>query len=151
MNDFKAGEVQTQLLDDMQHINSDQLLLWYASSRKSAAYFQGLLGRLEQEIQQRIRGSGGTMLPSEEFICELVTTNTYDQAAFRPFLEILTGADLETVFIPAHVEQVEVKDKWDTRKLIALARRYGKEALSIIDRARVPGVAKLRFEPRKKE
>ena len=151
MINSEPREFLPQMLDDMQTVTSDELLLWYNSTHKSLAYFQELLGRLEQEIQGRIRESGGTMLPSEEFICELKTTNTYDQAAFRPFLEILTGADLETVFTPAHVEQVEVKDKWKTQRLLALARRYGDEAMSIIDRARVPGVAKLRFEPRKKE
>ena len=132
-------------------LTNDELLQWYNGQILRLKHAEEAKGHLEQEILRRIAESGGTMLPSEEFICEVKSTNSYDQTAFRPFLEILNSADLETVFTPAHSEQVTVKDRWDTQKLIALARRYGDEAKATIDRARIPGPARLRFEPRKKE
>ena len=129
---------------------ADELLIGaYAAASRELSWVQEELGRIEQAILQRMEQRGATAIPDETYRCELVTTNTYEQASFTPFLEILTVADLETVFVPAHVEQVLVKDKWNTQKLVALARRYGDEAKSIIERAKVPSGRKLKFEKRK--
>ena len=136
------------VLANLRAVTNDVLLRWYDHQLLGLKDIQESVGHLEQEILRRIKESGGTMLPSETFLCELKSTNSYDQTAFRPFLELLNEADLETVFTPAHSEQVTVEDRWDTQKLIALARRYGDEAKAIIERAKVPSGRKLKFEKR---
>ena len=129
---------------------ADELLIGaYAAASRELSWAQAALGRIEQAILQRMEERGATAIPDETYRCELHVSHTYEQASFAPFLEILTAADLETVFVPAHIEPVRVKDKWDTQKLIALARRYGDEAKAIIERAKQESGRRLKFEKRK--
>ena len=147
-------EGQTQLsdrgsmLDLARTISDTELLGWYDAQRAGLEHAQNVSGRLEQEMLQRMEARGATAIPSDEYVCELVVRNTYDQARFRPFLEILSERELQGVFTPAHEETVEVVDKWNTQKLVALAKRYGAEALRIIEQAKLPGARTLKFTKR---
>ncbi len=109
------------------------------------------LGRAEMELIRRMTERGATALPSETFVCELKTTDTYDQIGYGPLKEVFNETDLATCLDPAHTETVYVFDKWNTVKVKALARRYGADALRIVEQARIPGPRRLKFERRDKE
>ena len=139
------------MLDAIGTISDVELLRWYERQQLALSTAKDIEGHLQQEIFRRMDKSGGTMIPSDEFVCEAEVRNTYDQTAFKPFLEILSKVELVNTFIPAHEETILVNDKWNTQKLIAVAKKYGTKALRIIDRARLPGERKLRFSSKQKE
>lgn len=139
------------MLDAIGTISDVELLRWYERQQLALSTAKDIEGHLQQEIFRRMDKSGGTMIPSDEFICEDERRNTYDQAAFKAFGEIFSSSELAQVFTAAHVEEIQVGDKWDTRKVISLAKKYGDAALRIIDQARLPGERKLRFSSKQKE
>ncbi len=124
-----------------------QLLEQYEASRAAASAALIAKGHLEQEIYRRMDERGATAIPDNTYVCELVQQNTYLQEAFTPLKEVLVRADLESVLMPAHPETVQVPDKWNTGKLLALARRLP-EVKEIVDQARTEGRPKLKFEVR---
>jgi hypothetical protein len=131
---------------DIATVSDDGLLEHYENALAWVEHYQRAAGHIEQEIYQRLNERGGTMMPSEEYVCEIQTKNTYLQDAFRPLKEVFSEAELATVLTPAHQELVDLEDKWNTQKLIALAKKYGDQALRIVEYAKVPGPQKLRFE-----
>lgn len=102
----------------------------------------------EQEALRRMAERGATSIPNERFICEVQTRDTYDQVSFTPLKEVFSAADLAEVFTPEHDEVVTVKESWNTVKTKAKARRYGSEALAIVERAKTPGRPTLKFRER---
>ena len=131
--------------------SDESLLLAYSDLTVSIAAQQNIAGHYEQELLRRMAERGATSIPSTEFVCEVKQTDTYSQPGFTPLREILSGMDLDTCFVPAHTERIQVADKWNTVKVKALARRYGDEALAIVERARIPGAPRLKFASRMKE
>ena len=89
-----------------------------------------------------------TSIPSESFICELTSRTQYDQLGFTPLKEIFNDTDLPKCFTPAHIDSVDVPDKWSTQQVIALAKRYGDQALRVVERAKSLGSPRLKFERR---
>mgnify|MGYP001611066366 CR=1 FL=1 len=124
-----------------------QLLAQYEDSRTAVSAALIAKGHLEQEIYLRMENRGSTSIPDNTYVCELVPQNTYLQEAFTPLKEVLVSADLKQVLMPAHPETIEVPDKWNTTRILALARRLP-EVNAITDQARVEGRPKLKFEVR---
>ena len=114
-----------------------------------AAYSEQL-GRCEQEIHRRLAARGATAIPSETFVCEIVTSYTYDQPTLTPLLEMLNNVELAKCYEAAYTpDPVEVPAKWRVQQLLAVARRRGTEALAVVEQAKVESGRKLRFEKRK--
>ena len=124
------------------------LLVMYDQQRETVKNYEQVVGHLEQEILRRMESRAATAIPSEEFVCEAVIRYQYDQPSFGPLKELFNESDLGTCFIPAHQETVEVLDKWTTQKVLALAKRYGQEAIEIVEKARLPAARQLRFARR---
>jgi hypothetical protein len=128
---------------------SDQELL--AEMEHLSAVLDGLkntLGHLEMEAFHRMEERGATAIPSEAYICEIETKSVYDQPSFTPLKEIFNDADLKRCLRPAHIEEVEVADKWTTATVKSLATKYGADALRIVDSARMDSRGRLKFARR---
>ena len=82
---------------------------------------QRLLYETQKEAEQRMETRGATSIPSERFRCELVSDVSYDRT---------------------------VPESWNTAKVKAMARKYGDAALAVVERARVEGRPRLKFEVR---
>ena len=128
--------------------SDEALLRQYAYLCHETERLRTAAGRVEQELFRRMEERGATSIPNDTFICEAVTKNEYNQEGFKPLLEIFSGADVDTCFIPAHPSQAIIPEKWITAKVKALARRYGDVALGIVEKARIPGPRHLTFHPR---
>jgi hypothetical protein len=130
------------------HLSDGELLAEMEHVSAVLDGFRGTLGRLEQEAYRRIEERGATSLPSEIYICELVTTAAYDQVSFGPLKEVFHESDLKKCLTPAHTDTVQVPDKWTTATVKSLATKYGAEALRIVDKARSEGRGRLKFARR---
>lgn len=133
---------------NMTDYSDEALLNRYASHLDQKESIASELGRIEQEMHRRMNERQATAIHSEEFICGKETKDSYSQPAFTPLKEIFYTEDLESCLIWAHEETVQVPDRWETTKVKALAKRYGKEALDIVERARIPGAPRLRLRRR---
>lgn len=129
--------------------SDDELLVTYDWWQQEQAKASAILGRMEQAIMQRMKDRWATAIPSREFVCQMETKDTYSQPAFTPLKEVFNEADLAVCFTAAHEETVQVPDRWTTVKVKALARRYGAEALAIVETARIPGAPRIKFERKK--
>ena len=129
-------------------LDDDQLLAEMEQIGAILDGFRGTLGRLEQEAYRRMEENKATAIPSETYICEMETGFKYDQPSFTPLKEIFNDADLKTCLIPAHIEEVEVKDKWATGTVKGLAVKYGAAALRIVENARTETRGRLIFKRR---
>jgi len=136
---------------DVLHLLSDEELLDdYWRRKGDLEELAKRLGHVEQEIFARMDNRESTAIPSETYVCEAVTKNEYDHTAFTPLKEVFNDADLATCYEPEHTETkpVHYAAKWNTVKVIALAKRYGLKAEGIVARARSQGRPKLKFERR---
>ena len=122
------------------------LLMTYERMQQERDKWAERLGRLEIEMWKRMEDRGATGIPSDEFVCEQETKNTYIQELLFPLKEVFSTAELMKCLIPAHQEIVP--EKWNTNKVIALAKRYGTDAQRIVEQARTPQRPKLKFERR---
>ena len=91
---------------------------------------------------------GATAIPSDEYVCEMEVKNTYDQASLTPLLEIFDRSELSKCYEPEHQETITVKAKWRTQQVIAAAKKRGTTALAVVERARIPGAPRLKFQRR---
>jgi hypothetical protein len=89
-------------------------------------------------------------IPNETWVCEAQVRNTYPALYLTPLKEILSEADLQTCYTPAHQELKDVAEKWDVRKVLPLARRYGEEAQNVVDKAMLTERTGLKFEARER-
>mgnify|MGYP001617384363 FL=1 len=130
--------------------DDDQLLQRYELTLSAQRVVQRQAYELEQEAMRRMEERGATAIPSEHYICEVVQRDTYDQAGFTPLLEMFSEADLIDVYTQERTEQkwVTTPARWDTAKVKAKARRYGIAALDVVERARIEGRPRLKFEVR---
>lgn len=140
-----TGTIIIQILSDA------QLLGRFHAAREALWVARDEVGRCEQEIIRRAeeRGAIGIIDPDGRFQCTVTRQNAYDQTAFTPLLELLTHEQLQKVYEPEHQETRTVPAKWDTVRLIAEARRIGKQALDIIEQARMPGAPRVEFREAK--
>jgi len=131
-------------------LTDDELLAEMENIGAILEGFKDTWGHLEHEVYQRIEERGAKAIPSEAYICELETNAKYDQPSFGPLKEVFNEADLKRCLIPAHTEEIEVKDKWATTTVKSLAVKYGAEALRIFENARMETRGRLIFKRRDK-
>ena len=105
-----------------------------------------ILGRVEQEIWRRMEERQATAIPDRTWTCEAKTRNTYPAMSLTPLKEVFDTTDLADCYTPAHQEVVDVPEKWDVRKVVPLARRYGAQALAIVERAKITERSGLKFD-----
>ena len=104
---------------------------------------------LHQEIIRRCQERKANGIPSETFDCSIIRPITYSQAGFTPLLEVFSRADLKTCYEPEHEVTEMARARGMTAKVIALAKRYGEDALKVVEGARVPGNLTVKFEVKK--
>ena len=132
----------------MDQYSDEALLRRYDSYQEVVEEAVHQKGLLEQEIMRRMRERNAIGIPSDVFTCELRTANTYDHGRFFPLKELLSHDDLTKVFTPEQHKVVVDPERWDTTKLLAVARRYGGEVLRLVEAAKVAGAPKLHFKRR---
>ena len=137
----------TTLQELTRRLTDDELLKIFDTTSTALEQVQANAGRLEQEILRRMEERGARAIPSNTFVCEGVQDHTYDQASFTPLKEVLIEADLKTVLTPGYAEVVWVPDKWATKKVLELARKYP-PVKAVLDKARIEGRLKLKFQKR---
>ena len=133
MNDWKTTVLDHALLEQ------------YAQALKRLQDTREYLGRLEQEIWRRMEERQATAIPNDTWVCEAKTRNTYPAASLTPLKEVFNADDLAACYTPAHQEVVDVPEKWNAHKVIPLARRYGAEALTIVEQAKMTERTGLKF------
>lgn len=129
-------------------LSDENLLAQIAEFRSAMEAYQRYVQHLENEALARMERNGATSIPSEQFICEVQRRDTYDQAGFSPLKEILNEKDLASCWTAEHQVLQVMPESWVTVKVKALAARYGAPALAIVERAKVPGRATLKFAKR---
>ena len=122
-----------------------ELLYWRYELGVRVEETQSRLDWVEGLLLQRMEKRGAISIPSEEYVCEMESKPTYHQPAFAPLKEIFVASDLRECWIPEREHTVIQPEKWDTTRVKRLAKRYGDEALAIVERARVPGRPRLKF------
>ena len=138
-------EVRGEPLDD------DTLLAIYAAAQQNTLDAKEHEGRLEMEILRRMERSGATAIPSETFICEVKSTDSYDQSLFVPFKELLNEQDLAYCYEPEWTEAVIHPARFATTKLKSIANKYGGKHKETFDKARIPGAKRLSFKRREEK
>ena len=128
--------------------DDDWLLQRYALRLEAVRDAQRLVYELEKEIQVRMEDRGAISIPSERFRCELVSDTSYDRTKFTPLKEILNELDLASCWTPATQVLQTVPESWNTAKVKAMAKKYGDTALEVVERARIEGRPRLKFEVR---
>ena len=98
----------------------------------------------EYEIHCRLVQAGTNALPSNEYDIEIkYNTPEYDVSRIRSKLgELISGQELEDLIVPAHIKQLEVKEKVNGRKARSMINKYKgpiEEAIfaSRIDKGRI--------------
>ena len=130
----------------MNEILDAELLETYAETVKWLQEIRDYLGQLEQEIWRRMEERQATAIPDRTWTCEAKTRNTYPAMSLTPLKEVFDTTDLADCYTPAHQEVVDVPEKWDVRKVVPLARRYGAQALAIVERAKITERSGLKFD-----
>jgi hypothetical protein len=128
------------------NISDDDLLYRYEITQRQLKTMQDTLGRLEQEIFHRMEERGSVGIPSDDYTCELKTTNSYDYERLASLKEILNATDLGTCWTPSYQKVVVEPEKWDIRKLVPVAKRYGDRAVGVVEQARSVSSRRLKFE-----
>ena len=134
-----------QIIDPVD-LSDDDLLDEYQSALERRDIAIKEAGLIEQELRFRISGREAIGIPSDHYICEIKTENKYTQVLFTPLKELFNATDLKACLEPEHWDKV--LDRWHTQKTLAAAKRYGKEAMDIVYRAREPGRETLVFKKR---
>ena len=140
-------DIATAMASLLADLPDSKLLQVFDVARKNLGEIQRLIGHCEQEIYQRLEDRQAKAIPDNDFVCEIIPKNSYNQEALTPLREILVEADLVSVLAPAHEEVVLVNDKWNTLKVLALAQRLP-EVQAVVEKARIEGRPKLKFEKR---
>ena len=124
----------------------DRLLYAYRVAQEEVA-------ALRQEIEMRMMERGATAIPDDHYLCEMPKRFSYDPALFTPLKEVLSSQELDQCWkapwdetVPEHVENHP--ERWDTVKLLAVARRHGAGALQVVKAARTEARGGLVFKRR---
>ena len=96
-----------------------------------------LIGLLEFEMHKRMTDRGSTGIQTERYTASAVPSVSYDQQRLLPLIEVFTDADLEKCYTPEHQETTRVAPRFNMVKAIPLAKRYGAEALKLIEAAKI--------------
>ena len=144
-------EIFDGMLENQTQKLRDEMLLWrYQEIDLTIQKGRLLLNLLEFEILKRMEQRGGTGLHTELYTAETSASVSYDQKRLLPLLEIFAEVDLKTCFTPEHEVATTVPSNFNMVKTKALAKRYGDEALRIVEVAKLPGRSKLTVERRKR-
>ena len=137
----------------LQVYGDDILLALYADTKANVEEMLKRKGHLEMELIRRMEERGATAIPSEEWVCEAPVRYEYLPGCFTPLKEVFNASELEQCYWPAKRELVpehweDHPEAWSTAKVLSLAKKRGAEALSVIERNRLPAARKLKFERR---
>lgn len=127
-------------------MSDGELLEDYHWALEAAERARRNAGLREQEIMRRMRDRGAAGIPDAAYDCRITTTTNYDRTRFAPLKEILQPDDLAACYTPEHQETISVAEKWDLRKLVPQAKRYGREALNVLGDAEIEPTVKLTFK-----
>lgn len=146
MNDegiIHAKELQIGNMPD------DKLLEEYHATKVLLDYNRQQLHLLEAAMHRRMTERGAIGLQSERFQLEVKNQYDYQQPLLAPLLEIFTETDIKACYVPEHIVEKTILADWDLVKTKPLAKRYGSEALNIVDSARYIKSRRLALKERK--
>lgn len=131
----------------------DLLLALYADAKANLEELRKRLGHLEQEVLHRMEERGATAIPSEAWVCESPIRYDYPVGSFTELKEVFNATELAECYWPAKRELVpehyeDHPEAWATGAVLRLAKARGPEAMSVIERNRLPQARKLKFQPR---
>lgn len=132
------------LVEALRLAADDKLITLWLQQQEVLAETQAILYQVEDEMVRRMLERQAVAIPSELANVFLEVRDTYDRTAFAPLKELLAPEDLERCWSPPYSEVVTHAEAWDTVKAKDVARRYGREALEVVERARVPGRPKAK-------
>ena len=133
--DTNTREILENIIRTRQHAADELLIQWLVEAKEHQELAAELTGKLEQEIQQRIKETGGTTLFGKRHNYVMETKPEYDRPALAPLAELFSPDE----WAECHYTEVKETEKWDMVKIKKHARARGKEALDIIEAATFPG------------
>ena len=136
---MRASERRAPLDRAFQDLTDSNLLSVYSQHIE-------VVGDLRREIELRMIERNAIAIPDETFLCKMPKTFVYFPERFTPLKEVLLGEELRECLKPRWTETIEHPESWNTQKVLAAARRYGGEAIRIIEAARVEGRGNLVFK-----
>ena len=118
----------------------------------------------EQELIGIMIYNGATSIPSANFECKLVQTNTYDKLQWHnlingEFVEILPD-DIARIMPQEEMTAQQLVDKkrgneivqqiaWgNASKVESICKQYGRDAMRIFEASRIPGDPKVNLKPK---
>lgn len=118
----------------------------YMLAQEEAAY-RDARQRREQELIRRLQERGARELAHPKLTVALdLGTPSYDMGTVRSGLgEIVPPEELREAWEEAREKVVQVPGRWNGTKLNALARKYGEPVRAVLERAKVPGAARLKI------
>ena len=143
-------EHQEAMVTNLDHVSDEELLEGYSYLLENVKLWRSRLGRQEMEIRHRMEAREATAIPSDAFRCEDTTKVVYDHTRFAPLKHLLTAEDLASCLVPAHDEIVAVPDKWSTVRVKSTAKKYGSEALKVVEAAVTFAPGPLKFEAKER-
>ena len=149
-NEIKASDIGDPSVDRLQRLGDDEVLAEYEYLLERAETYRDRSGRLEHELYRRMEALGAETpsIPSEVYICELVPGRpSYSPDILVALKEAMPDADLNTCYTPAWTEEVDHRESFNMAKVHPIARRI-KAVADIVEKAKLPGRAKLKFERR---
>ena len=142
--DFRTDLNLEQLRDHtIPGCSDEDLLQEYQAANLIIHQNKLLIDLLEYEMHKRMTERGSTGIQTERYTASAVPSVGYDQQRLLPLKEVFTDADLQKCFTPEHKVTTTVAHNFNMVKTIPLAKRYGEEALKLIESARV--VKRVRY------
>lgn len=135
---------QTKTTDWRERTSTEDLVNHYAVLQERIVSIRENLQRTERMIIERMEAEGATVLDIPGHDVTLKRTTQYDRTMLYPLAELVPPEALAKAFTPAHEETVHFPDKWDMRKVLALAK-YGDAVKALINRASFPGAPSLKI------
>jgi len=133
---------------DVNTLTDEELIQLYVDDSDQATYYRDRAGRVGLILQQRMEERGATAIPDEHYEVRLKEGSpTWDYGILGQLREIIPPDELAKGYTPEHEQTVMVPESWNMTKIKPLAK-YGNDVATIIERARIPGRARLSIQPK---
>ena len=138
----------TTLITPVQDATDDDLIIQWAVSNEARRAHQEAMSRVEIELTRRMQERGATAILNPLFEVKLEVSFSLDAEVLRPLAELIPPDEWQRGYTEAHEETIQVAARADLR-VVKGWTKYGAQIAGLIEKARVPGVPRLRIAPKK--
>lgn len=133
--------------------DTDTLVARWASVDRQLQLQQEIKGKIEMELERRMRQDGARELQHPDYVIRLESpTPTYDQGILLTLREFIAEHEFARGYFPEATIEIKVDAKFNMTVVKSWGTRFGGEVAATIARARHPLLpGKLRIYPKKAE